>query len=755
MGKITRSRNGCFTCKQRRRKCDEGKPECQNCINSGRRCGGYGVQLVFDVDDSRNVSKRNSTNSKGERKYGFRGRPRMKDSMAAGPMLRINNFTVGPGGPKKVEKKKMAVNNLITKSESGIDETPMTASSSVGDISNDTTLLQPSQNTSTSSIGSKPKSVTEPAIPKGSQQASTTNQQPQQQQQQPKDHDITNPFQFEHALYDGLDYLLESTDLNLFSASTTSGIPAQFQLNPQQQQLLDLIEFSNNGSNIDNNDTGRADNDSKITHPMSPLNFLSPKYMVSSPSMVPTKSTCSKIKTEESNDLNTTQSLILDESPEMIQASSNTETHNNDDEVSNPSSTSIYAPSPRPSFANAPGFSEDNYILRHFFDKLIYLLDAHPQTPWPDLMMRFCSFELAKSCFLSLSSMHLYVNNGENEFYKKGMLHINNTMEYLIKYVKNKDKQQAHTSESGTASKDGTDAKSNKLTGSKSQDGDEGNEQDQEKMPEKGNNDGEGTNNDNGKPISVDRILTNLKNESTTRKQTNFFVILLLIFVHLAFAILESGRTALSRLFLKLFASIVKDHTFNSVLSRIDQSQSLICGLSWWDTISALVSPDCRLPFCNIEWLGTKNDQISTAKMTGCPGEIFAILYDICKLRHVLGGNNTNGEVVKKPECEISEIDLNCTFENLKTRIMNYRDYVPLELPNNSFTYQDRLKAAQCWSISAYVKLLEVTQLDSDYRNEIDKLVLEFLSVYETLNSQSPIVTQMVWPVLNIGINCH
>ncbi|GME85670.1 unnamed protein product [Ambrosiozyma monospora] len=315
MGKITRSRNGCFTCKQRRRKCDEGKPECQNCINSGRRCGGYGVQLVFDVDDSRNVSKRNSTNSKGERKYGFRGRPRMKDSMAAGPMLRINNFTVGPGGPKKVEKKKMNVNNLITKNDSSVVDAPMTASSSsLSSIPNDTASLNPTQSTFN---GSEPKSVPESGIPKNTQQASN------QQQQQPKHHDITNPFQFEHALYDGLDYLLESSDLNLFSASTTSGIPAQFQLNPQQQQLLDLIEFSNNGGNTDNNDTGKTtDNDNKMSCPLSPLNFLSPKYMVSSPSMMSTKSMSSKIKTEESNDLNAAPSMIVDESPEeMVQAS--------------------------------------------------------------------------------------------------------------------------------------------------------------------------------------------------------------------------------------------------------------------------------------------------------------------------------------------------------------------------------------------------------------------------------------------------
>ncbi|KAL4739957.1 hypothetical protein BDV11DRAFT_204693 [Aspergillus similis] len=34
-------RTGCLTCKQRRIKCDEGKPGCQNCERTGRRCQGY------------------------------------------------------------------------------------------------------------------------------------------------------------------------------------------------------------------------------------------------------------------------------------------------------------------------------------------------------------------------------------------------------------------------------------------------------------------------------------------------------------------------------------------------------------------------------------------------------------------------------------------------------------------------------------------------------------------------------------------
>ncbi|KAL3470795.1 hypothetical protein BJX99DRAFT_40454 [Aspergillus californicus] len=36
-----RSRNGCVTCKIRHVKCDEGKPECLQCQNSGRKCDGY------------------------------------------------------------------------------------------------------------------------------------------------------------------------------------------------------------------------------------------------------------------------------------------------------------------------------------------------------------------------------------------------------------------------------------------------------------------------------------------------------------------------------------------------------------------------------------------------------------------------------------------------------------------------------------------------------------------------------------------
>lgn len=46
-GKTKRTRDGCYTCKKRRIKCDEQKPECLNCIKSKRVCEGYRPKFEF------------------------------------------------------------------------------------------------------------------------------------------------------------------------------------------------------------------------------------------------------------------------------------------------------------------------------------------------------------------------------------------------------------------------------------------------------------------------------------------------------------------------------------------------------------------------------------------------------------------------------------------------------------------------------------------------------------------------------------
>ncbi|KIM98245.1 hypothetical protein OIDMADRAFT_128522, partial [Oidiodendron maius Zn] len=43
-----KSRNGCITCKIRRIKCDESKPSCKKCSNTGRKCDGYNYPSTTD-----------------------------------------------------------------------------------------------------------------------------------------------------------------------------------------------------------------------------------------------------------------------------------------------------------------------------------------------------------------------------------------------------------------------------------------------------------------------------------------------------------------------------------------------------------------------------------------------------------------------------------------------------------------------------------------------------------------------------------
>ncbi|CCG84720.2 protein of unknown function [Taphrina deformans PYCC 5710] len=42
-----RTKTGCLTCRKRRIKCDEGKPDCLRCLKSKRPCEGYNSKTVF------------------------------------------------------------------------------------------------------------------------------------------------------------------------------------------------------------------------------------------------------------------------------------------------------------------------------------------------------------------------------------------------------------------------------------------------------------------------------------------------------------------------------------------------------------------------------------------------------------------------------------------------------------------------------------------------------------------------------------
>lgn len=313
-------------------------------------------------------------------------------------------------------------------------------------------------------------------------------------------------------------------------------------------------------------------------------------------------------------------------------------------------------------------YQEENMMLKHFFKKLLPLLDAHPQSPWPDLALKYCDFDVARSCFISLACIHIYESRkGGNEYYKKGMAHINSTMNYLIKFISNLESTE-----------------------------------DSEKLNEK--------------------------------KQIQSFVILVLINVHILFAVLEKGRSSLSRFLFKVFGSVCQDSEFYETLMENESKRSLVVVLSWYDTVSAIVSPDCRLPFCNPEWYGSHTDNISTAKMMGCPGEIFRAMARVCFLRHeAYKGLAINESVLQE-------------FTNIKQDLLRYRDYVDF----NQEDYTLRLKGAQCWALAVYISLLRVV----DAKSDIKAAVHEFIDVYSSMPSQSPIVTQMVWPVYAVGCEC-
>ncbi|KAI0972452.1 fungal-specific transcription factor domain-containing protein [Xylaria arbuscula] len=48
-----KSRQGCWTCKARKVKCDRGLPNCQRCATTQRECEGYGLRLSWPKDNDR------------------------------------------------------------------------------------------------------------------------------------------------------------------------------------------------------------------------------------------------------------------------------------------------------------------------------------------------------------------------------------------------------------------------------------------------------------------------------------------------------------------------------------------------------------------------------------------------------------------------------------------------------------------------------------------------------------------------------
>lgn len=312
---------------------------------------------------------------------------------------------------------------------------------------------------------------------------------------------------------------------------------------------------------------------------------------------------------------------------------------------------------------------EENMMLKHFFRKLLPLLDAHPDSPWPSLALKYCDFNIARSCFISLACIHIYESRkGGNEYYQRGLAHINNAMNHLIKY------------------------------------------------------------------LSVNK-------DDVKKTEINSYMVLVLINVHILFSVLEKGTSNLSRFFYKVFASLCQESDVYGLLMENDSQRLLVIVLSWYDTISAIVSPDCRLPFCSPSWYGVYTDSISSIKMMGCPGEILRAISKVCLVRHELYSNKLDS----------SSDRIQQDYRAIKLELMSYREFVPLGSGGASFNLT--LKGAQCWSLAGLICLTRTVKPPS-WRMHIQRYIHEFVDVYGSMDPISPTVTQMVWPVYAVGCEC-
>lgn len=528
----------------RRRKCDEGKPSCNNCLKSGKVCEGYDIKLSFDVDDSRNSN--NKKNAKGETVHGFRGRPRLRESLAKRSLLVSENAIIEDTLSSSTSQGKEL--NISTTTTSGKEE-------ETGHITSEN---YPCSNSSNSVL-----SISE--LTQNPTCSTTTDEKIENSFTTP---DILNEF---HKFQDIFPSFVSEADLPPFLDG----------FNDIPDQIL--------------------------------------------------------------------------ESKDVTKLS----------------------------------YFEENMMLKHFFKRLLPLLDAHPSTPWPQLALKYCDFEVAKSCFISLACIHLYETKGAKEFYRTGMSHINTTMEYLIEYLRDKS------------------------LGSM----------------------------DDGGSLDVDQIIKKLKQQPLEKQRSNFFVILLLIHVHLLFSVLESGRSALVRTFFQLFGAIVKDSTFKAYLENIEESLTLIATLSWFDTITSVVSPDCRLPYCEDSWYGDRNSLISTSQVMGCPGEIFRCISKLCELRKGL------------KECSIDQVSIKNVFNSMKVELSKYKEYVIFsnETPEDEIIL--RIKCAHCWAIAVLLNLYRLVKPQE--KDILNVLILEFISIYGSMEPTSSHVTQMVWPVFTMACVCQ
>ncbi|KAM5351784.1 hypothetical protein ACJ41O_004507 [Fusarium nematophilum] len=94
--RLRRTRTGCFKCRVRRRKCDEGKPACQRCIDGGFECQ-YGTRLSFLEKNAKTSADPARTAKPSYAKLRFV----VPESVTAKPGAQLQRDETASGEPEK------------------------------------------------------------------------------------------------------------------------------------------------------------------------------------------------------------------------------------------------------------------------------------------------------------------------------------------------------------------------------------------------------------------------------------------------------------------------------------------------------------------------------------------------------------------------------------------------------------------------------------------------------------------------------
>ncbi|KAK8001136.1 hypothetical protein PG991_013358 [Apiospora marii] len=97
MPPYTRTRTGCFTCREDGYKCDEQKPHCGRCLRLGKACKGYGVRLKWHTLETPATAKTTKSTSRKSRKS-----PGAASTTTDGSSSRSSSSPIGLKSPQSL-----------------------------------------------------------------------------------------------------------------------------------------------------------------------------------------------------------------------------------------------------------------------------------------------------------------------------------------------------------------------------------------------------------------------------------------------------------------------------------------------------------------------------------------------------------------------------------------------------------------------------------------------------------------------------